>query len=66
MDVPHSIRDIAWKAQLRLTKRFRLMANKGKPNNLTVVAMAREIAAFMWDIANEVLIRARNLNHRKK
>ena len=59
-DVPLNIRDIAWKAQLRLTKRFRVMANKGKPNNLIVVAMAREIAAFMWSIANEVPILPRD------
>jgi len=50
------VRDIAWKAQLRLTKRFRMMANTGKPHNVIVVAMAREIAAFMWAIAQEIQI----------
>jgi len=55
-EVPLNVRDIAWKAQLRLTKRFRKMSLNGKPNNLIVVAMAREIAAFMWSIANEVPI----------
>jgi len=53
------VRDIAWKAQLRLTKRFRMMANNGKPRNVIVVAMAREIAAFMWSIAQEVPIAPR-------
>ena len=46
-DVPLNVRNITWKVQLRLTKRFRLMTNKGKSNNLIVVAMPREIAAFM-------------------
>jgi len=30
-NIPLAVRDIAWKAQLQLTKRFRTMANKGKP-----------------------------------
>ena len=58
--VPLSVRDIAWKAQLRLTKRFRAMANNGKPRNVIVVAMAREIVAFMWAIAHEVPIESRH------
>jgi len=59
-DIPLNIRDIAWKAQLRLTRRFRIMANNGKPRNVIVVAMAREIAAFMWSIAQEVPIESRS------
>ncbi len=54
------VRDIAWKAQLRLTKRFRTMANNGKLNNVIVVAMARELVAFMWAIAQEVPIQPRS------
>ena len=59
-DVPLNVRNITWKVQLRLTKRFRLMTNKGKSNNLIVVAMPREIAAFMWSITNEVTILSRD------
>jgi len=59
-NVPLTIRDIAWKAQIRLTKRFRVMANKGKPNNVIVVAMARELAAFMWSIAQHTPILPRD------
>lgn len=54
------VRDIAWKAQLRLTKRFRTMSNNGKLNNVIVVAMARELVAFMWAIAQEVPIQPRS------
>ena len=55
-ELPLNVRDITWKAQLRLTKCFRKMSLNGKPNNLIVVVMAREIAAFMWSTANEVPI----------
>ena len=58
--IPLPIRDIAWKAQLRLTRRFRTMADNGKIRNVIVVAMAREIAAFMWAIAQEVPILTRD------
>jgi len=53
---PLPIRDIAWKAQLRLCKRYRTMADNGKIKNVIVVAIARELAGFMWDIANQVSI----------
>ena len=54
--IPLAVRGITWKAQLRLTERFRTMANNGKPHNVVVVAMVRELAAFMWAIAQEVPI----------
>ena len=53
-ELPLTIRDIAWKAQLRLTQRYQHMQKKGKPHNVTVVALARELAGFMWAIAGEV------------
>ncbi len=49
-----SIQNIAWKAQLRLCKRYRRLVAKGKNPNLVVTAIARELAAFMWAIAHEV------------
>jgi transposase len=52
--LPLTIRNIAWKAQLRLTQRYQHMQRKGKPHNVTVVALARELAGFMWAIAGEV------------
>lgn len=53
-NLPPPIRNIAWKAQLRLTQRYQHMQRKGKPHNVTVIALARELAGFMWAIANEV------------
>ena len=46
------IRDIAWRAQLRLTQRYKHMQSRGKPHNVIVVALARELTGFMWAIVN--------------
>jgi transposase len=56
--LPKPIRDIAWKAQVRLCKRFRRLVARGKHPNVVVTAIARELAAFMWAIAREVPITA--------
>jgi transposase len=52
--LPKVIQDIAWKAQVRLCKRFRYLMARGKNPNQVVVAIAREMAAFIWAIAREV------------
>jgi transposase len=45
------VRDIAWKAQLRLTARFRHLLAKGKKRPVAVTAIAREMVGFLWAIA---------------
>ena len=52
-NLPKSICQISWKAQLRLCARYRRMTAKKKPNNVVVIAIARELAAFIWAIAQE-------------
>jgi transposase len=52
--VPKSIQDLSWKAQVRLCKRYRQLSARGKNANQVVVAIARELSAFMWAIAQEV------------
>lgn len=49
-----SVCDIAWKAQLRLCARFRRLAARGVPKNKVIVAIARELSGFVWDIARQV------------
>jgi transposase len=49
--VPKPILDIAWKAQLRLCARFQRLARRGLHRNKIVVAIARELAGFVWAIA---------------
>jgi hypothetical protein len=51
--LPQPIRDIRWKAQLPLCKRFRRLISRGKHSNIAVTAVARELIAFMWAIARE-------------
>jgi len=51
--VPKAIQDISWKAQVRLCKRYRRLVARGKQVNQVVVAIAREMAAFVWAIAQE-------------
>jgi transposase len=50
-----AVRQIAWKGQLRLTKRYRRLAAKGKPIQVVVTAIARELLAFMWAIGQVVM-----------
>jgi transposase len=52
--VPGPIRQIAWKAQLRLCARFRKLTARGKSRNRVVTAIARELSGFMWAIAKQV------------
>jgi transposase len=51
---PKAIREIAWKAQLRLCARYRKLARTGKPANVVTAAIARELAGFVWAIARHV------------
>jgi transposase len=52
--VPQAIQDISWKAQVRLCKRYRRLVARGKQVNQVVVAIAREMAAFVWAIVREM------------
>lgn len=54
-----AIRDIAWRAQLRLTQRYRHLRMGRKLNqNKVCIAIARELAGFIWDIARQVKLPA--------
>jgi len=48
---PAAVRDIAWKAQTRLTGRYRSLCRAGKPDVVAITAVARELAGFIWAIA---------------
>ena len=54
--LPKPVRDIAWKAQQRLCRRYRRLADAGKPANVVTTAIARELAGFVWAIAGQVSI----------
>jgi transposase len=48
------IRDIAWKAQERLCRRYRKLARAGKLPTVITAAIARELVGFIWAIAKQV------------
>lgn len=52
--LPKGARDIAWKAQLRLCARFRKLCARRLNKNKAVVAIARELAGFVWAMAKAV------------
>jgi transposase len=52
--VPAKVREIASKAQARLTARYRALTARGKKTPVVATAVARELVAFMWAIAREV------------
>jgi transposase len=47
------VQAIAWKAQERLHRRYLRMLSRGKNKQQTVVAIARELAGFIWAIARQ-------------
>ena len=47
---PPQARAIAWKAQLRLTGRYRALMKRGKHKNVAVTAVARELAGCIWAV----------------
>jgi transposase len=49
--LPTAIRDLAWKAQVRLCARYRRLAAAGKPKVVVTTAIAREMVGFIWAIA---------------
>jgi transposase len=53
--LPKTVRDIAWKAQVRLCARYRRLSAAGKKLPVTIAAIAREMAAFLWAIGRQVM-----------
>ncbi len=51
---PAAVRDIAWRAQLRLCDRYRRLSARGVQHNKVCVAIARELLGFVWDIGQQV------------
>ena len=51
---PEEVLKIAKKAQARLHRKFLRMAGRNKLNQVTVVAVAREVAGFVWSIGQHI------------
>jgi transposase len=50
---PAAIVDIARRCDARLHRRFHRLTSRGKPSNLAVVAVARELIGFIWAIGQQ-------------
>jgi len=48
---PKAVRDISWRAQVRLCARYRRFTARGVAQNKICVAIARELTGFLWDVA---------------
>jgi transposase len=48
--VPEEIKEIAWKAQYRLYKRYSRLAAAGKDKRKIITAVGRELLGFIWAI----------------
>jgi transposase len=53
--LPKAVREIAWKAQVRLCGRYRRLSATGKKRPVIIAAIAREMAAFLWAIGHQVM-----------
>ena len=51
---PHAYRALAWKTQVRLHKRYWHLTRRGVMAAKVKVALARELAGFVWDLLRQV------------
>lgn len=54
LELSEEVKKIAWKAQYRLNKRYKAMAERGKNKNQIVTALGRELLGFIWAIGVHV------------
>ena len=52
--LPDEVKAIAWKAQVRLCQRYRMLAASWKPLPKVITAIARELVGFVWDIGRRM------------
>ena len=48
------VKEIAWKAQHRLHKRYRTLSAAGKEKQKVITAVGRELLGFIWAIGVQV------------
>ena len=63
-DQSKEVRAIAWKAQQRLHKRYKVLTGRHKKTVIVVTALARELCGFVWAIACQ-LSAPEKLQHRQ-
>lgn len=53
--VSRAIKELSWRAQNRLCKKYRRMRARGLHENKAATAIARELCAFLWELQVKVL-----------
>jgi transposase len=51
---PQWLVDLSWRAQDRLHRRYRSLIRANKPKPVALTAIARELLAFIWELAHEL------------
>ena len=52
--VSAEVKEIAWKAQHRLSARYRALTSRGKCKQQVITAIGRELLGFIWAIGVHV------------
>lgn len=50
---PREVKELSWRMQHRLHGRYVKLRARGKRENKTIVAIAREMCAFLWELQNK-------------
>jgi transposase len=48
--LPREVKELSWRAQNRLSHKYRKLRARGVHENKVVVAVARELVAFLWEL----------------
>jgi transposase len=48
------VKNLSWRMQNRLSKRYKKLKARGKHENKVIVALARELCGFLWELQNKL------------
>lgn len=51
---PAAVKALSWRMQQRLHKRYVKLKARGKRESKAIVAIARELCAFLWELQNKL------------
>ena len=51
---PKKVKELSWRMQHRLHRRYVKLKARGKRENKAIVAIARELSAFIWELQNKL------------
>jgi transposase len=51
---PRKVKELSWRIQNRLHKRYVTLKARGKRESKVIVAIARELCAFIWELQNKL------------